>query len=183
MYPSPLLPFDRAYWVVPFLLLAGCYPGDSDPGVARRKLQGLIQCDVSRVISLMPSSETDTGGRPFVDYQAPLAELARSSGRVVQFDRLPIRDMDVPGISQMQKILDTIDQANAGGQIVYVHCWGGKGRTGTVVGCYLARHGLAAGDAALIQLKKLTKAAPYDFGPVPQTSAQCAYVRNWRRDL
>ena len=103
------------------------------------------------------------------------------AGRTIQFERLPIRDVDVPTVAQMQRILDTIDDANAAGQAVYVHCLGGKGRTGTVVGCYLARHGLAVGDAALDRLNELTKAAPYDFGPVPQTSAQCDFVRNWRQ--
>lgn len=89
--------------------------------------------------------------------------------------------MGVPTVAQMQRILDTIDGANAAGQVVYVHCLGGKGRTGTVVGCYLARRGLAVGEAALERLKELTMAAPYDFGPLPQTSEQCAFVRNWRQ--
>lgn len=33
--------------------------------------------------------------------------------------------------------------ALAAGQTVYVHCYGGIGRTGTVVGCWLVRHGLS----------------------------------------
>ena len=176
------MPFDRAYWVVPSRLLAGCYPGDTNPEEARRKLQGLLQCGVSRILSLMRPDEVGIGGNPFVDYRAPLAELARKSGCAIQFDCLPIQDMGVPTVAQMQKILEMIDQANTSGQVVYVHCWGGKGRTGTVIGCYLARHGLAMGDAALIRLNELTKAAPYDFGTVPQTIAQCAFVRNWRQD-
>lgn len=182
MNPSPLLPFNRAYWAAPDRLLAGCYPGDPDPEEAQRKLQGLLRCGVSRVLSLMGPDEVGIGGKPFVDYRAPLAELARASGRTVQFDCLPIQDMGVPTVAQMQKILDLIDQANAGAQIVYVHCWGGKGRTGTVIGCYLARHGLAVGEAALIRLNEITKAALFDFGTVPQTITQCTFVRNWRRD-
>ena len=182
MNPSPLLPFNRAYWAAPDRLLAGCYPGDPDHEEAQRKLQGLINCGVSLVISLMGSNEVGIGGKPFVDYRAPLEGLARKSARLIQFERLPIRDMDVPTVAQMQKILDTIDKANAGGQVVYVHCWGGKGRTGTVIGCYLARHGLAVGEAALNRLNELKKAAPFDFGRVPQTPAQCAFVRNWRQD-
>ena len=46
-----------------------------------------------------------------------------------------------PARQAMVTILDTIDQAVADGRTVYVHCWGGVGRTGTVVGCYLVRHG------------------------------------------
>jgi hypothetical protein len=41
--------------------------------------------------------------------------------------------------------------------------------------------GSAENRRALPKLSALTKAAPYDFGPVPQTSEQCAFVRNWRQ--
>lgn len=47
--------------------------------------------------------------------------------------------MRTPTVDQMRAILDAIDRA--AGSIVYVHCWGGHGRTGTVAGCYLVRHG------------------------------------------
>ncbi|WP_374108489.1 hypothetical protein [Nostoc sp. XA010] len=33
--------------------------------------------------------------------------------------------------------LPPIDRALNGQEKVYVHCWGGIGRTGIVVGCYL----------------------------------------------
>ena len=46
----------------------------------------------------------------------------------------------------MSRILDDVDAALADGRTVYVHCWGGIGRTGTVVGCWLMRHGLDEGD-------------------------------------
>ena len=178
---SPVLPFKRAYWAESGRLLAGCYPGDLDPEEARRKLQGLLDCGVSRIINLMEATEVGHAGKPFVDYRPPLEALAQEAGRVIQFERLPFRDMDVPSIAQMKKILDTVDDTNAAGQSAYVHCWGGKGRTGTVVGCFLARHGLALGEAALRRLNELTKAAPSDFGYVPQTTEQCAFVRNWRQ--
>ena len=179
---NPPAPFDRAYWAASSRLLAGCYPGDLDPQQARRKLQGLIECGVGRIINLMNADEVGLGGKPFVDYRTLLEELARKEGRVIQVERLPIHDMRVPTVDQMRTILDRIDNANDNGQLVYVHCWGGKGRTGMVVGCFLARHGLAVGEAALKRLKELTKAAPYDFGHVPQTPEQCALVRNWREN-
>ena len=175
-------PFDRAYWVVSSRLLAGCYPGDLDPEQARRKLQGLIECGVGRIINLMNADEVGLGGKAFVDYRPLLEGLAQKEGRVIQVERLPIHDMHVPTVDQMKGILDRIDDANDNGQVVYVHCWGGKGRTGMVVGCFLARHGLAMGEAALKRLNELTKAAPYDFGYVPQTPEQCAFVGNWREN-
>ena len=35
----------------------------------------------------------------------------------------------------------------AGGRTVYLHCRGGIGRTGTVLGCYLVRQGQTAEEA------------------------------------
>lgn len=160
--------------------MAGCYPGDRDPAEAQQKLAGLVRCGVGVVVDLMHADEVDHAGQPFVDYRHALAEAARGAGRGVRCERLPIRDMEVPTSAHMRRILDTIDAANAAGDVVYVHCWGGKGRTGTVVGCYLARHGVAVGQAALVRLNELTRNVDYDFGPVPQTATQCDFVRDWK---
>jgi hypothetical protein len=174
-----LLPFERSYWVAAGRLLAGAYPGDASAVQAERKLAGLIGCGVGLVINLMYANEVNQSGVPFVDYRPVLEALAQRAGRAIRCSRLPIRDYDVPAVAHMRNILDTIDAASASGEIVYVHCWGGKGRTGTVIGCYLARHELAVGEAALVRLNELAKAASYDFGSVPQTPAQCEFVQKW----
>jgi len=174
------LPFPRAYCVSPGQLIAGCYPGDLEPAEARIKLEGLVRCQVGLVINLTEAEERNWDGKPFVDYRPMLNDIAQTAGHNIRCERLSIRDNDVPTASHMQIILDRIDRANADEQVVYVHCWGGKGRTGMVVGCYLARHRIAVGDEALVLLNKLAKASPYDFGPVPQTEAQREFVRNWR---
>ena len=54
-------PFDRSYWVVPGKLLAGCYPGDKNREIAKKKLQGLIDCGIRLVVNLMEESELDHG--------------------------------------------------------------------------------------------------------------------------
>ena len=36
----------------------------------------------------------------------------------------------------MVAILDSLDTAIADEHTIYLHCWGGIGRTGTVVGCW-----------------------------------------------
>jgi protein-tyrosine phosphatase len=51
--------------------------------------------------------------------------------------RTPIRDGGCPTIDELRAILDRIDAELARGEVVYVHCGGGHGRTGTVVGCWL----------------------------------------------
>ena len=66
------------------------------------------------------------------------------------------------------------------GRTVYLHCWGGVGRTGTVVGCWLVRHG-RTGDEALQQLEEWWQGvAKVRRKPQsPETPEQFRYVREW----
>jgi protein-tyrosine phosphatase len=80
--------------------------------------------------------------------------------------------MDVPTLAHMRWILDTIDAAVDEGRTVYIHCWGGIGRTGTVVGCYLVRQGMA-GDQALQEITRRRGIGS------PETESQRQMVLNW----
>ena len=92
--------------------------------------------------------------------------------------RLPIRNWEIPPPPMMVRILDTLDGAMAEGRMVYVHCAGGIGRTGTVVGCYLVRHGMQ-GDAALTEIERLRQAMPNNWRPSPAREPQRQMVRTW----
>jgi protein-tyrosine phosphatase len=48
--------------------------------------------------------------------------------------RYPLKDMGITKPEQIRKILDTIRSSIEAGHPVYLHCWGGHGRTGTIVG-------------------------------------------------
>ena len=69
------------------------------------------------------------------------------------------------------------------GHTVFVHCWGGIGRTGTVVGCYLVRKG-ASGDDALEQVSTLYGTMSPEkvrrHPRSPQTEPQTEFVRGWK---
>ena len=62
-------------------------------------------------------------------------------------------------MSFLVQILDDLDQALADGHRVYLHCFGGIGRTGTVVGCYLVRHGMT-GNEVLEQIAAWRRGTP-----------------------
>ena len=90
-----------------------------------------------------------------------------------------IVDMGTTTIPHMMRILDDVDAALADGGAVYVHCWGGIGRTGTVVGCWLVRHGLDDGDA-IARIAALRRRVVDARMPSPQTTAQREMVRTWK---
>jgi protein-tyrosine phosphatase len=174
------VPFPRSYWVQPGQLLAGYYPGAPGPREASRKLRGLLDAGIYAVISLMEPEETDHQGRPFTPYEEQLYRLSSEYDRAMTCLRLPIPDQCVPTREHMRQILDAIDAFLENGTPVYVHCWGGKGRTGTVVGCWLARHGLATGDDALRMVQHLRRNDPTAHQPSPENRIQCIMVRSWQ---
>ena len=173
-------PFPRSYWVVPGKLCAGAFPGDKDGKLMADKLQGLIACGIRHVINLMEPSETDHDGSLFADYTIMLNTLGSRRGAKVSSKRFPIRDVSVPSRELMKAILDDIDQALSQDRPVFVHCWGGKGRTGTVVCCFLARNGLAHGKEALAKIAQLRSNDPRAHEPSPETSAQRDMVLSWK---
>ena len=167
-------PIEYCYWVADNLL-AGEYPGDIDEDKAKAKVESLLRAGVSVFIDLTEDGEHSayTRGRPLVPY----AHLAESAEHL----RFAIPDGRAPESGAFTTaILDAIDRHIEEGHGVYVHCLGGVGRTGTVVGCWLSRHG-HPGSHALERLGQLWQQNPKSLDrDSPERSAQVRYVRSWR---
>lgn len=186
MKETPSFP---SYWLLPGEIAAGPYPGARQSEEASRKLRGLLTQGVRAFVDLTQPGEVTTQGR-LAPYGDALAEAAGALGLVAAYVRFPIRDLGVPAPEEMVRILDHLDALRLGGSPTYVHCLGGFGRTGTVLGCYLVRHAGAllgtadardAGTRALerIVLQREAYAMPFAWDS-PQTAAQFALVRSWR---
>ena len=164
----------NSYWVRKGLLLAGEYPGAKDGEDARRRVRAMLDGGVTFFVDLTEVHELEP-------YDVVLAQEADRRGVAAVHTRFPIRDASVPRRAEvMTAILDTIDDAILAGHVVYVHCWGGIGRTGTVVGCHLVRHGLS-GDEALAALATMWKVVDkhYRRPDSPETEEQRRWVRSW----
>jgi protein-tyrosine phosphatase len=111
-------------------------------------------------------------------YNLWLEEEAAGVSREVSHTRLSIPDMGTPTPQHMRRILDQIDEALQLGCTVYLHCFGGIGRTGTVVGCYLVRHGMS-GQQAIAQIAYWRSATPDGWKPSPETRPQTDLVLRW----
>ena len=171
-------PLQRTWWVQDELLLAGGFPGDYHDAGTEYKLRKLLQAGVRCFISLQQKNEMSRSV-PFTLY-APVAEkLAQEMGIKIKCLNFPILDMGIPDKTLMREILDAIEKSIDEKQCVYLHCWGGHGRTGTVVGCWLRQHDFSGVDA----LQHIKKLRSYDPGLLqwesPQNTAQKDMILYW----
>ena len=160
-------------------LVAGPYPGSLRMTEMLYRLDWLLEHGMRTLVNLQELTEGTKQG-PFPDYGPHLQRLARRRGITVQVIRIPIPDMNTTDTARIRFAVQAIDAAlSLGG--VYVHCWGGHGRTGTVIGCWLRQHGYGP-KAALERLAELRRGyVNPKKGPAPQTKAQVATVRRYRR--
>ncbi len=142
-----------------------------------------IQAGIRHVISLVETQEYSRPEDPYPPYVDHLETIAETMKISVTFDQISIKDFSIPTERQMVQILNQIDVCIKYDKPVYVHCWGGKGRTGTVVGCYLARHGFAAGNDVIEKIKELRKNTEDFSDPSPETKAQINMAINWKKEL
>lgn len=162
-------PIEFCYWVIPGKLLAGEYPRNKDDESSPAKIRALTDAGVTSFIDL--TEEGEHGLKPY----------SHLLGEETERRRFPIRDLSIPNSpDQTARILDQIDANIADGKPTYVHCWGGIGRTGVIIGCWLARHG-RGGQAALDELRRLWQNNPKSaWTESPQTDAQKRYITEWK---
>ena len=168
-------PIPESYWVEPGRLLAGEYPGQFDGELTRKRVAALLEAGFDTFIDLTRPDE-------ILPYTQALFDEAKAYGIEVEHDRFPIEDFGLPTPEQMNSILDRIDESLQAGHKIYLHCWGGIGRTGTTVGCYLVRRG-RTGEEALKQLAQWWKKVPKSlYHPrSPETQEQVDFILNWAK--
>jgi hypothetical protein len=157
-------PIPEAYWVEPGFLLAGPYPAPRWAHITNDRLQRLLEAGIQLFVDLTEKGEV----QPYED---------QLEGQAYHL-RIPIADFSIPTPEMMTTILNSLDYALQRQWRVYVHCLGGLGRTGTVIGCYLVRCGLQ-GTEALKTLQQLRANSAYADSSSPETDEQRYMVLRW----
>jgi hypothetical protein len=160
------------------VLFAGEYPGDMNPEIARARILSLVELGVRTFIDLTSPDD------PLVRYERKLVEVEQEIGIPLRRIVSPIPDMDVPDSdNSMLSIMAAIKESIEAGPAVYINCWGGIGRTGTIIGCWLRESGhdpeAALGHVQHLYSSHMPKAKAGKYPESPQTEAQKNYVRRW----
>lgn len=166
-------PISESYWVEPGRFLAGEYPGKFEQELTRKRVDALLEAGFDTFMDLTRASET-------FPYKDILLEQAKAYNVNVTHQRFPIGDFGLPTSKQMNEILHEIEERLRAGHKIYLHCWGGIGRTGTTVGCYLVRQGKDP-EEALEQLAVWWRSVPKSqhHPRSPETHEQVAFIRSW----
>ena len=175
--PAPR-PLPNSYWATP-LLLACEYPGAREEADAAHRLDTLLAAGIRDFYDLTVADE------PLQPYEALLRERAAHLGiaaESVRVRRFPIPDVSVPTAKRLEEVLAALADSAAAGRRAVVHCWGGIGRTGTVVGCHLRQQYGLSGDEALARIAKEWKGVEksHRVPRSPETEEQAAFVRNYQ---
>jgi len=166
-------PLSESYWVVPNQLLAGEYPSARWGFQTRRRLRALLDAGIRSFLDL---TDSDRGVSP---YDGLVKKIAAERGHEVTYRRMAIREADVPMPDDMAEILFHIDREIDAGRPVYVHCLGGIGRTGTVVGCWIVEKEGGTALEALDRIARLRAETREAFKPSPETHEQREFLTRW----
>jgi protein-tyrosine phosphatase len=79
----------------------------------------------------------------------------------------------------MFEIIQLISALIQEGKKVYLHCWGGIGRTGTVIGCYLIENQMASTENVMQTIDYLKRTTPIKDRRSPETDEQMDFILDW----
>jgi len=148
-------------WLIPNRLIVGQYPGKSPErdGPTEREVQAHVQAVLNAGVSVFCSLQSEIPDQedgkawdasqmyfpPSFGYEFPFG-FARYSPNVrllsekeVEFWHFPVMDLCIPDATPLLVLLSRLLCAMDQDKVVYLHCWGGRGRAGTVGACLLSR--------------------------------------------
>ncbi|GLB36829.1 putative dual specificity phosphatase, catalytic domain [Lyophyllum shimeji] len=170
-------PIPNSYWATPHLLACE-YPW-TPKNPHKPKLDALLRAGVRTFIDLTEAGE-------LIAYRGVLTARAALLGidvALIEYHRFPIRDRALPhSLEHMYGVLDVLRDNERRGRVGAVHCRGGIGRTGMVIGCWLVEAGYARdGEEALgiiaREWRTVEKCTRYPHSP--ETGSQFEYVLNF----
>ena len=160
-------PLHQSYYI-DGKLFAGEYPGDKYEEQAEAKLKIMHHFGVRHFVDLTEEGEL-----------RPYRQLLPSDTSYLRF---PIRDVNVPkSVEAVHQLIDKMEYLMQQDGYTYLHCWGGVGRTGTIVACYEARQmeEPTLEKALAVMRSRFSKMPKASHSKSPETQEQIDFVRRF----
>ena len=144
---------EKFSWVIPGVLAAMARPLDT-----RKAFEFFQDEGIKVVVSLTHGALT----------KALVEEFD------VEYHHIPVLDFTAPTARDIDRFVQVVHEARKSGKKTLVHCLAGRGRTGTMLACYLVSQGQPPDEA----LERVRSIRP---GSVETSEQECAVHRYARR--
>ncbi len=168
----PRKPIHNSYLVMD-KVYAGEYPRDFDETKSAEKIKQFDKFGITHFVDLTEEGEL----RPYTQML---------SSRMLHI-RFPIKDVSVPdsteSVKELIKRIKEILKANERNK-VYIHCWGGVGRTGVIVGCLLSEQHKYDYEETMRALTQAFSDCPKSaYREVPETNEQREFIAKYADEM
>jgi hypothetical protein len=146
-------PTPESNWVIPGVLLVGAYPASQDDEETHDLITSILKEKITKFVCLQQEYREEgvtvemwrSGNalRPYfhdvrmvVHNKAMFPDLQGfdiADREALSFVHFPIRDCGVTDDERVLELARNLVKAISEGEVIYLHCWGGHGRTGTLV--------------------------------------------------
>ena len=165
---SPRKPIRNSYMVMD-RVYAGEYPRDLDETKSTEKIKQFERFGITHFVDLTEEGEL----RPY----------SQVLGSRIRHIRFPIKDVCVPesteSVKELIKQIKEILKSNERNR-VYIHCWGGVGRTGVIVGCLLSEQHKYDYEETMRALTRAFSDCPKSaYRETPETNEQREFIAKY----
>jgi len=158
------IPFIRSNWIIPGILLASAYPG-SPKNDHTNILEAIIASGINSFVNLMETEELEK----YKSYSPVMEEKKVCTVKDnIFYAKLPIPDRMVVSDDKLKEMANGIILLIQCQRKILIHCFGGKGRTSSVVCTVLCELYGITGEESITIVKDLflTRQDKQDKGKV-----------------
>ena len=185
-------PTPESNWVIPGVLLVGAFPAEIDDTITFFQISEILKRGINKFVCLQNEYRTDVpeeiwkAGEALRPYFNDVVNIVENKDKFetfaksivcdktdLSFVHFPIKDCGVAADESVLLLCQQLVQSIYEGNKLYIHCWGGHGRTGTVVCIMLCiMYGISA-EEAMERCQKMhdTREHHVEVGS-PQTQVQ-----------
>jgi hypothetical protein len=150
-------PTPESNWVLPGVFLVGAYPASQDDAETLDLLTSILKNGITKFVCLQQEYRAHgiteamwRNGLALRPYYEDVVEIVNNKSKIdalkgynivdpdkLSFVHFPIRDCDITDDDRVIEVAKSLVKAIGEGEKLYLHCWGGHGRTGTLVSIML----------------------------------------------